>query len=61
MHQDLEGRIRDIWDHVGRSGDPGDHRLRAEHEMSGIAMKAADASGVTTTADTVADNLGGFA
>jgi len=61
MHQDLEGRIREIWRRERRSGDPQDHRLRVEHASSGMARKAGDASGATTSADTVAGKLGGFA
>ena len=65
MHQDLERRIRErayeIWEREGRSGDPEDHWLSAEHELSGIAPKADDASGASTTGDTVADKLGDFA
>ncbi len=61
MHQDLERRIRkrahEIWEREGRSGDLEDHWLRAEHELRGIAPGADDASGATTTGDTVADKL----
>ena len=61
MHRDLERRTREIREREGHSGDPEDHWLRAEHELSGIAPKAEDASGATTTGDAVADKLGDFA
>ena len=65
MHQDLERRIRErayeIWEREGHSGDPGDHWLRAENELRGIAPEAGDASETTTTGDAVADKLRDFA